>query len=259
MRLLKFAQVFGFFINRIIELFGLHKIWFFEKLWIRLYFRYKLKFEIRIIDWIENNDKFFKTVIDVGAGFGFYSWVIAKNSPNSHIYAFEPEYRNFQRLKYTISLLPNIHRIKIYQNAITKESSTLYIKRDLFNPANHQTLFEENGNLVIHGISLDEFCTEFNVIPTFIKIDVQGHERFVLEGAKKILSKIRPIILMEFDLSKDKDNALKCWSTMKANGYFAFEILEHGVINLVTEIPQSVNYYDLLFLPSLESSFQLQL
>ena len=217
-----------------------------------------MKFEIRITDWIEQNYKLFTTVIDVGAGFGFYSWIIAKNFPNSHIYAFEAEHRNFQRLKYTISQLPKESNIKIYQNAVTRENSTLYLKRDLFNPANHKTLFEKNGDLLVHGISLDEFCAEFKVIPTFIKIDVQGHERFVLEGARKILVETQPVVLMEFDLSIDKENALKCWSIMKENGYFAFEILKHGVIKYVTEIPQTINYYDLLFMPRLESSFLSQ-
>ncbi len=252
----KFVQYFGFLLNRIIEIFKLNKIAFFEKIWIGTYFRYKQKFEKQTIAWFYKNKELLGTVIDVGAGFGFYTWIVAKSQPSAQIYAFEPDPQNFQRLQKTVSKLSKKSGIAVYQNAVSKESSTLFLKRDLYNPANHQTVFDEIGLTSVPSKSLDDFCKEYSVTPTLIKIDVQGHERYVLEGAKKVISKMQPVLLMEFDFSVETKNAFFCWNFMKQHGYVAFEIIENGELRRVFELTKKDSYFDLIFIFNSDSSYR---
>jgi FkbM family methyltransferase len=241
------VQYFGFFLNRIIEIFKLNRVGLLEKIWIGLYFRYKQKFEKQTITWINQNKEILGTVIDVGAGFGFYTWVVAKSQPSAQIYAFEPDPQNFQRLKKTVSKLSKTSGIVIYQKAVSKESSTLFLKRDLYNPANHQTVFNENGLTSVSSKSLDDFCEEYRIVPTLIKIDVQGHERYVLEGAKNVIANKKPALLIEFDFTTENENAFFCWNFMKKNGYVAYKITKNGETRRVLELPESDSYFDLVF------------
>jgi FkbM family methyltransferase len=50
-----------------------------------------------------------------------------------------------------------------------------------------------DGELEIPAITVDSL----RLSPSFIKIDVEGHEREVLEGAKETLLRSRPALLVE--------------------------------------------------------------
>ena len=249
-------QQFGFLLNRIIEILNLNRIGFFEKIWISAYFHYKKQFEKQTIAWFNQNKEILDTVIDVGAGFGFYTWVVAKSKPSAQIHAFEPDPQNFQRLEKTVSKLSKKTGIAIYRNAVSKESSTLFLKRDLYNPANHQTVFNEVGLTSVSSKSLDDFCQEYRITPTLIKIDVQGHEQYVLEGAKKVISEMQPVLLMEFDFSNETENAFFCWNFMKQYGYAAFEIIENGGMRQVFELTKKDSYFDLVFISNSAPSYR---
>jgi FkbM family methyltransferase len=249
------VQYFGFFLNRIIEIFKLNRVGLLEKIWIDLYFRYKQNFEKQTVTWFNQNKEMLGTVIDVGAGFGFYTWIVAKSQPSAQIYAFEPDPQNFQRLKKTVSKLSKRSGIVIYQKAVSKESSTLFLKRDLYNPANHQTVFNENGLTSVSSKSLDDFCEEYRIVPTLIKIDVQGHERYVLEGAKNVIANEKPVLLIEFDFTTENENGFFCWNFMKKNGYVAYEITKNGETRRVLELPENDSYFDLVFKQDPNPSF----
>jgi FkbM family methyltransferase len=46
--------------------------------------------------------------------------------------------------------------------------------------------------------TLDSYCAEHGVRPDFIKIDVEGYEPQVFEGARRLIADTRPMILFEF-------------------------------------------------------------
>jgi FkbM family methyltransferase len=252
------AQLIGFFLNRILELEVIQRISVLDRIWTRIYFIYKFYFERQLVNWVRNNPDQLATVIDVGAGFGFYSWTIANTSEKSFIYAFEPDIRNFKRSTFALSRVRNLNRIEIHNLAVTEKNSTMFLQRDLYNPANHKVSTEINSGIAVRGITLDDFCKEKDIAPTFIKIDVQGHEEQVLRGATRVISEFHPIILMEFELNPKSKNAENCWSTMKTLGYEAFELSRSGKTIKVNTLPNRKTYFDLVFI-SAESQSSLQL
>ncbi|MBE6148110.1 MAG: FkbM family methyltransferase [Firmicutes bacterium] len=48
----------------------------------------------------------------------------------------------------------------------------------------------------VNCISLDYFIQNTNIIPTFLKIDVEGSEEELIIGAEKLLQKYKPILSM---------------------------------------------------------------
>ena len=76
--------------------------------------------------------------------------------------------------------------------------------------------------------SLDELAEEFNVVPTHIKIDVEGDEEAVLRGGKQLLSQVQaPALFIELHNqlvcergSRPADTLL----TLRAYGYQTFTV-----------------------------------
>ena len=242
-------QFVGFFVNRIIELFALHRFNFLDRIWVRNYFTYKYLHERDNIKWLVNNKETLSVSLDVGAGFGFYSKQISKINENSKVFSFEPDPVNYRRTIRTLSFEIEKSQVKVYNLAIAEKTSKLYLWRDVYNPANHQIKFDSKDHLEVQGTSIDIFCSDFSIIPTFIKIDVQGHEKYVLKGAREILSKTRPTILIEFDPKADAKNQTECWSFLIDMNYSAYRIKKDGTLTPIRSIPQEDNYFDLVFKP----------
>jgi hypothetical protein len=65
----------------------------------------------------------------------------------------------------------------------------------------------DDGNVSIETIPLDDFVEE-NRLPriSFMKIDVEGYELHVLRGAKQVLTKHKPILMVEFVCPENRGN-----------------------------------------------------
>ena len=133
--------------------------------------------------------------IDVGANNGVYSWWMSRLSV--HCYAFEPN-PVFQA------------EIKASGRNITPSSVALSNVRgvaQLFIPADRQTGNDLTGLATLRqGEDAAGRTFEVQLAPLdsfdmqpvgLIKIDVEGHEMEVLEGALTLISRDRPIVLIE--------------------------------------------------------------
>jgi hypothetical protein len=56
---------------------------------------------------------------------------------------------------------------------------------------------QESDVVEVPVTTIDSYCESKNLKPSLIKIDVEGFEFSVLNGAKKILKEVRPRILVE--------------------------------------------------------------
>jgi FkbM family methyltransferase len=54
------------------------------------------------------------------------------------------------------------------------------------------------GRLDVERVSLDEFCRSRGVGADLIKVDVEGHEAAVLDGASETLRRFTPTLILEF-------------------------------------------------------------
>ena len=137
-------------------------------------------------------------VVDIGANIGIYTRFFADLTGESgHVHAFEPAPLNFRRLHDNVGARNNV---TANQSAVGAGTGTikLYVSDEL--NVDHRTFDSADGrySIDVPVVSLDEYFVSGQSVD-FIKIDVQGYEFSVLQGARRVLEENHEIkILMEF-------------------------------------------------------------
>ncbi len=133
-----------------------------------------------------------QVVIDVGANIGYYTILIADKVKK--VYALEPDKTNFEILKKNIQEndLKNVVAIKA---AAGSKKGKLNLYKSKENLGDHRLYGNDVEVEKVKIIKLDELVREK---VDLIKIDTQGWEPEVVAGAKKIITKDKPIIFMEY-------------------------------------------------------------
>ena len=134
-------------------------------------------------------------VWDVGANFGLFSFgLIPFIDGRSRLDLFEANPQLQGALQGSRTLQSNSERIYIHPHGVGKSGGKLHFQVDLKNlGASHVS---ETGGVEISMISLDQFAAGAGIAAVdFMKLDVEGHEYEVLEGASSLLKdqKIRVI------------------------------------------------------------------
>lgn len=143
-------------------------------------------------------------VIDCGANIGLFSNVAA--SKGCMVYSFEPIPSTIKRLKKNATLYPS--QITIEPFALSDESGTAkfnfyrgYSSLSTMNVLSGDKWVSIQKNqdeslarkIDVDKITLDEFVENNNIEKIdFIKVDIEGAERYMLNGAKKTLAKFSP-------------------------------------------------------------------
>ena len=125
------------------------------------------------------------TFIDVGANMGSYS-LLACASIGAKGVAFEPVANTYQRLTENIALNRLGQNVQCINKGVGKTSGIVRFSSalDTTNHALNQYESQEDA-IEVNVISLDEALQ--NISPSVIKIDVEGYETPVIEGAPRIL------------------------------------------------------------------------
>ncbi len=138
------------------------------------------------------------TIVDVGACVGYYTLLAARLLKNTgKVYAFEPSPENYELLVKSI-------RENHYANVVTIRKAVSRVKGETrlfldgsrlgFPSLSESNVTQKGGFVEVETTTLDHALLEK---PNLIKIDCQGAEGLVIDGAQKILEANSKII-MEF-------------------------------------------------------------
>lgn len=163
--------------------------------------------EINLINEILPEDAI---CLDVGANIGYYALNIVKSKKNAQVYCFEPDPTVFEKLNINLSLNEESKRIKCFDIALS-DSETIknfYQSDDQHSGCGSINVIpNQNSNVIeVKTLTLDSFLYRNNLNKVdFIKIDIEGHEFSLLQGAVLSL-KVKAIkyILIEFNGEKLK-------------------------------------------------------
>jgi len=174
------------------------------------------------------------TVIDLGANEGLYTLFAAKQVGDSGIVlAFEPSLREFKRLQDNLALNEEITNVQTFQVGLSNNSDIQLLKVAADDHSGQNTL----GDFAYEGVAclntetvtvrrLDDVLEELAVEAVdVIKIDVEGAEHRVFEGARKTLERDRPLILFELvdqALQKQNSSSKELLSYLRDLGYEIF-------------------------------------
>ncbi len=152
--------------------------------------------------WMKNAA--INTVIDIGANTGQFASAIGAILPEAQIYSFEPLPDCYQKLA---KRLANHKRFKSFCIALGDEKKKINFWKSNFSPSSsvlsmtplHKETFPfsaQNKLVPIQMGLLDDYLQEITLTSkTLLKIDVQGYEYKVLQGAIKILDSIDYILI----------------------------------------------------------------
>ena len=178
-----------------------------------------------------------KVCLDVGANVGNYSKLLLKKT-NAKVYAFEPMEKSFQELK---KIKENYKdRFFIEKLALGNEDGVrqIYSANDISEKASleknlEKLSFIDKKNLREFDISIKKIDSlnffDANSKVDFIKIDVEGHEYEVIQGAKKFIDFNSPkFIQIEINWHQlfKKVNLFEFSKLL--NEYEIFKILPYG-------------------------------
>lgn len=147
-------------------------------------------------------------VLDVGANIGTYSSWIAKFRPDAIVYAFEPQRLIYQMFCGNMAI-NNFNNVFAYNMGVSNLSSTMTMEELDYTTVNNFGAYSLCEDLlpaksrfksVVDITTIDEFVEKHQLPKVdFIKIDVEGMDVEVLQGAKKTIDKYRPNMLVEYD------------------------------------------------------------
>lgn len=138
--------------------------------------------------------------LDIGANIGIHSIFFA--SLYETVYAFEPHPNTFRILSYNLeTYAPGS---KAYQLALFSSTGTMpFDDSPSKSNAQFSLVGEFDSPTVVETIRLDEFGPVQNTRIGLVKIDVEGAEYHVLQGARETLAHHRPVVILEDWESKD--------------------------------------------------------
>ena len=168
--------------------------WIFKRiLFIIQRFKYPLEIEVFITFYIfglkqYNIKNIFEVkndavVFDIGAFKGDTAYFFSKKCSNkARIYAFEPDENNYK------VLLKIKEKYKL-NNVITKNILLSNAEKEI----DFISMIENTPTIKKNAITIDKFVEENNIEKIdYIKMDVEGAERNILEGSIKTIKKFKP-------------------------------------------------------------------
>lgn len=176
--------------------------------------------------------------IDIGANTGYYSLLAAKANPNIIVHAFEPASGPYHFLAENIQINQLQHRISAHEIALSNNKGQVEFF-EIINPAGtfarynlsgvgglkktHETQ-EQSIRKTVRAETLDQYAAAAGAGSfDLIKIDTEGTENLVLEGARQIIEDHKPIIICETLFNKIEP---QLDTIMKSHGYLFFNHLK---------------------------------
>ncbi len=132
--------------------------------------------------------------IDVGANIGLYTWHALERNLDLHVATFEPDPRNTKLLQKSAKRW-NAPNLSIHSLAVSNNAGKASFAQDLLSSATgsldqsdisftERHFSQQPKRIEVSTTTLD-IATREMLSPALIKIDVEGHELEVLEGAAK--------------------------------------------------------------------------
>ena len=180
---------------------------------------------------------------DVGANVGLYTWEVRKVCPTRKILAFEPDPENIKLLEKTLRGA-NLQNVEICKYALSNQLAEVSFFQDNLTSATgcvagkdkpwiEQYLNGSANEIRVKTETLDSILRKDRT-PSLIKIDVEGHEVEVLQGARNTIREAKPMMIIESFPPKQST----VLSLLHELGYRSMDADHHTSIN-----PKTTNLF----------------
>ena len=174
------------------------------KLWVSLHMLRRPKtaeIELSILSRVVPHDL---PSVDVGANMGLYTYQLAKLTPV--VYAFEPS----SEMAAVLRRVAPAH-VHVFEHALSDREGTASLRTPiassgnrLFGLASLEGSSSQSPSYVERTVQLRKLDDVVRSKVGFVKIDVEGHELRVLNGARELINRFRPTFLIECQESNNR-------------------------------------------------------
>ena len=155
----------------------------------------------RIKKYVEKS----KYIVDVGANIGCHTISYASFSPESKIWAFEPQKKLCEILKRNVSVNNYSKRIEVFNKGLGhKKMNTQLRPVDAVRDENNNGWNKAGLGIGKDGENIEIITLDSLNLPglDYMKIDVEGAEGLVISGAEETIKKYKPVIFFEHNYQK---------------------------------------------------------
>lgn len=146
-----------------------------------------------------------RDVVDVGANVGFHTVLFAKHISPRRVLAIEPTRNALARLRRNIVNNHVEDNVCIFEGVASNAQGTVELKTivgleeystlgEMAHPSIHGAEFVVE---IVEARTLDQLVEERQFDCGFLKVDAEGAEHMIFEGARHLLAYHRPVVLSE--------------------------------------------------------------
>lgn len=128
-------------------------------------------------------------IIDIGANIGLFSLIIAKRFADRRIHAVEPNPATFGALQENLTR-NSIFNVACHALAVSHASGMVRFSADPSSRATACIVRDEEAakHIMVPSVSLNDFVEKLQIEDiALLKVDVEGYETSVFDGAEKLL------------------------------------------------------------------------
>lgn len=164
-------------------------------------------------------------VFDIGANVGYFTLSLSKlTGENGQVFSFEA-IPNTAKILSKNCELNNLKNVRLFEHAVSNKNGTsiFLIPEKGENHTMASMVWHKDDSSVekvlVDTIAIDQHPELSTLSPSFIKIDVEGAEAFVLAGMKELLKRSYPKIFIECSSAGRKES----WELLTDIGYSCYK------------------------------------
>lgn len=193
-------------------------------------------------------------VLDIGANIGIMTVHLARSIKNVMVYSFEPMPNNIQAFNRIVKYF-KLSNVKLFEVALGNSEGEVKmvmpvianVRMQGLSHVVHESITENNeGEIVTAPLKMLDKIAELvnaNRPISAIKIDVENFEFFVLDGAKDLIKKNKPVVYAEL---WDNENRYNCFDLFKTLNYRIHVVINNKLVEFDAAQHQKQNF---IFLP----------
>jgi FkbM family methyltransferase len=152
-------------------------------------------------------------LLDIGGHRGILSALFCAAAPGNRSYCFEPSQALAEAARALALDNGFSDRLEVLEAAVGESAGKRVM---LLDPVGgfvqvkrfKNSMWGEPVKVEVRLETIDEFCDRERVVPTLLKVDVEGYEYEVILGSRQVLTRFRPTVFLELHLNYLEDRGI---------------------------------------------------